>query len=72
MIILRFLTDDKNHIYLAKKKKKKKNEQLKEKETNLTFFSPSRFQISSDSTKFLNNKQAVGLYRDRNIEPNDD
>ena len=71
MIILRFLTDDKNHIYLAKKKKKK-NDQLKEKETNLTFFSPSGFEISSDSTKFLNNKQAVGLYRDRNIEPNDD
>ena len=66
MIILRFLTDDKNHIYLAKKKK---NDQLKEKETNLTFFSPSRFEISSDSTKFLNNKQVVGLYRNRNIEP---
>ena len=68
MIILRFLTDDKNHIYLAKKK----NDQLKEKETNFTFFSPSRFEISSDSTKFLNNKQVVGLYRNRNIEPNDD
>ena len=67
MIILRFLTDDKNYIYLAKK-----NDQLKEKETNLTFFSPSRFEIPSDSTKFLNNKQVVGLYTNRNIEPNDD